>query len=261
MAATPAASSPSTSARGSRRPKRGRCVSATRPITVERPRLVRRPDSAIAEAYDAAMKITDVRTVLLTGPEHQRPVPVRESQAAQRRLHRDPHRHRPDRRSARRTRATSTPRPCRSSSTSSSRSSSARASTTSPSCGSGCTTAANFWARVGLGTIVLNGIEAALWDLKGKLLGVPVYELLGGRKHDQLPAYATGGPIELPARQAQGQGGLLPLARVHRLQGGRGLARDDARRREALHPDAPVRGGRLRGREGARPARALRPRA
>jgi galactonate dehydratase len=57
---------------------------------------------------------------------------------------------------------------------------------------------ANFWARVGLGTIVLNGIEAALWDLKGKALGVPVYELLGGRKHDSLPAYATGGPSNYP---------------------------------------------------------------
>ena len=38
----------------------------------------------------------------------------------------------------------------------------------------------NFWCRVGLGTIVLNGIEAALWDLKGKLLDQPVHALLGG---------------------------------------------------------------------------------
>jgi len=57
---------------------------------------------------------------------------------------------------------------------------------------------ANFWARVGLGTIVLNGIEAALWDLKGKMYNVPVYELLGGRKHESLPAYATGGPSNYP---------------------------------------------------------------
>ncbi|MCC7351361.1 MAG: mandelate racemase/muconate lactonizing enzyme family protein [Phycisphaerales bacterium] len=56
----------------------------------------------------------------------------------------------------------------------------------------------NFWCRVGLGAIVLNGIEAALWDLKGKSLGLPVYELLGGRKHDSLPAYATGGPSNYP---------------------------------------------------------------
>ena len=56
----------------------------------------------------------------------------------------------------------------------------------------------NFWCRVGLGVIVINGIEAALWDLKGKTLGVPVYELLGGRKHESLPAYATGGPSNFP---------------------------------------------------------------
>lgn len=56
----------------------------------------------------------------------------------------------------------------------------------------------NFWCRVGLGAIVLNGIEAALWDLKGKAAGLPVYELLGGRKHDSLPAYATGGPSNYP---------------------------------------------------------------
>lgn len=57
----------------------------------------------------------------------------------------------------------------------------------------------NFWARVGFGQAVLTGIEAALWDLKGKLLGLPVYELLGGRCHDRLLAYATGGPSNWPA--------------------------------------------------------------
>ncbi len=54
--------------------------------------------------------------------------------------------------------------------------------------------AGKFWARVGLGSIVLSGLEAALLDLKGKALGVPVYELLGGRCHETLPCYATGGP-------------------------------------------------------------------
>jgi galactonate dehydratase len=57
---------------------------------------------------------------------------------------------------------------------------------------------ANFWARVGFGVIVINGIEAALWDLRGKMLKLPVYELLGGLKHESLPAYATGGPSNFP---------------------------------------------------------------
>ena len=51
---------------------------------------------------------------------------------------------------------------------------------------------ANFWARLGVGVNVLAGIEGALWDLRGKMLGVPVYELLGGRMHDRLLGYATG---------------------------------------------------------------------
>jgi len=62
----------------------------------------------------------------------------------------------------------------------------------------------NYWGRVGLGVAVLNGIEAALWDLKGKLLGQPVHALLGGARHARLPCYATGGPSNYPqARLAQ----------------------------------------------------------
>lgn len=56
----------------------------------------------------------------------------------------------------------------------------------------------NYWCRVGLGTAVISGIEAALWDLKGKMTGLPVYELLGGRKHERLLCYATGGPSNYP---------------------------------------------------------------
>ncbi|MDP9317365.1 MAG: mandelate racemase/muconate lactonizing enzyme family protein [Chloroflexota bacterium] len=36
----------------------------------------------------------------------------------------------------------------------------------------------------------LTGIEIALWDLKGKALGVPIYELLGGKFRDKLRVYA-----------------------------------------------------------------------
>ena len=36
----------------------------------------------------------------------------------------------------------------------------------------------------------LTGIEIALFDLKGKALGVPVYELLGGKFRDRIRAYA-----------------------------------------------------------------------
>ncbi|MEN9937916.1 MAG: hypothetical protein RLZZ387_4495 [Chloroflexota bacterium] len=36
----------------------------------------------------------------------------------------------------------------------------------------------------------LTGIEIALWDLKGKALGVPVYSLLGGKFRDKIRVYA-----------------------------------------------------------------------
>ncbi len=38
----------------------------------------------------------------------------------------------------------------------------------------------------------VGAIDLALWDLKGKALGVPVYELLGGATRDYVECYATG---------------------------------------------------------------------
>jgi galactonate dehydratase len=39
-------------------------------------------------------------------------------------------------------------------------------------------------------TSVLSGIDQALWDIKGKALGVPVYELLGGPTRNRVRAYS-----------------------------------------------------------------------
>ena len=38
----------------------------------------------------------------------------------------------------------------------------------------------------------LAGVEMALWDIKCKDLGVPVYQVLGGRVRDAVPCYANG---------------------------------------------------------------------
>ncbi len=38
----------------------------------------------------------------------------------------------------------------------------------------------------------LSGVDIALWDIKGKKLGAPIYELLGGKYRDTIPLYANG---------------------------------------------------------------------
>jgi len=53
----------------------------------------------------------------------------------------------------------------------------------------------SFWAKGGGGAIVFAGIsalETALWDIKGKALGVPVYELFGGAFRSEVEVYANG---------------------------------------------------------------------
>lgn len=45
-------------------------------------------------------------------------------------------------------------------------------------------------------TSVLSGIDMALWDIKGKALGVPVYELLGGPTRTRVRVYAHAGTPE-----------------------------------------------------------------
>ena len=39
----------------------------------------------------------------------------------------------------------------------------------------------------------ISGIEHALWDIKGKVLGVPVYELIGGKCRDRVRVYQSAG--------------------------------------------------------------------
>src|SRR5215467_4977344 len=45
-------------------------------------------------------------------------------------------------------------------------------------------------------TSALSGVDQALWDIKGKALGVPVYELLGGPTRDRVRVYAHSGTPE-----------------------------------------------------------------
>lgn len=51
----------------------------------------------------------------------------------------------------------------------------------------------SYWGYTGFAKNVISAIEIALWDLKGKFYNVPVYELLGGVKVDDIELYASGG--------------------------------------------------------------------
>jgi L-rhamnonate dehydratase len=48
------------------------------------------------------------------------------------------------------------------------------------------------YGSAGLASFAISAIDAALWDLKGKILNRPVYELLGGPQKERIICYATG---------------------------------------------------------------------
>jgi D-galactarolactone cycloisomerase len=54
----------------------------------------------------------------------------------------------------------------------------------------------------GIGVVALSGIDVALWDILGKVRGVPVYQLLGGKCRDKVPVYATALYPEEPSKVA-----------------------------------------------------------
>jgi L-alanine-DL-glutamate epimerase-like enolase superfamily enzyme len=63
-----------------------------------------------------------------------------------------------------------------------------------------------WWARAGLSMSVISALEMALWDIRGKSLAVPVYELLGGATRTRVPVYASGGSALWPPQRAVEQG-------------------------------------------------------
>ena len=57
--------------------------------------------------------------------------------------------------------------------------------------------------RSGIIIAAMSGFEIALWDIKGKALNTPVYQLLGGPAHDKLRAFASLSQYARPAEAAK----------------------------------------------------------
>ena len=96
-----------------------------------------------------------------------------------------------------------------------------------------------FYGRGGLTQCVISGIDIALWDAQGKLLGQPVYNLLGGRTRAELPVYYTGNDPE--ALAGFGIRDMKIAVPYGPAAGEEGMARNEetvARARQILGPDA-----------------------
>jgi mannonate dehydratase len=62
-----------------------------------------------------------------------------------------------------------------------------------------------YWRRGPVTMRAIAAVDTALWDLKGKVLGVPIYDLLGGKSRDGVMVYghANGDDIEQTADEVQ----------------------------------------------------------
>ena len=62
------------------------------------------------------------------------------------------------------------------------------------------------WGRKGVGMTAISAIDIAVWDLMGKLVGKPVFKLLGGRTKERIPVYYSklyAGSVESMQQEAE----------------------------------------------------------
>ena len=61
-----------------------------------------------------------------------------------------------------------------------------------------------YWRRGPVTMTAIAAVDTALWDIQGKALGVPVYQLLGGRARDRVLVYghASGDDVDDTVRAA-----------------------------------------------------------
>jgi len=58
--------------------------------------------------------------------------------------------------------------------------------------------------RPGVGAMAVSAVDTALWDLKARLLGIPLVDALD-RAHDAVPVYASGGFCNYPPERLREQ--------------------------------------------------------
>ncbi len=95
-----------------------------------------------------------------------------------------------------------------------------------------------FYGRGGLTQAALSGIDIALWDAQGKLLGRPVSHLLGGAARPQLRVYYTGNdPAALAEFGIKDMKMAVPYGPAHGEAGMKANEEAIARARDVLGPD------------------------
>jgi L-rhamnonate dehydratase len=97
------------------------------------------------------------------------------------------------------------------------------------------------YGQAGIAINAISGIDLALWDLVGKALGLPVYELLGGETKARIPTYCTGNDVEQHLKFGYKR---LKLAMAYGPADGREGQKKNVelvkRTREALGPDGDI---------------------
>ena len=105
--------------------------------------------------------------------------------------------------------------------------------------------ASSYWRNGPVLNNAISGVDMALWDIKGRQAGLPVYQLLGGKAREAADCYAHASGAEIPEVIESARGHLSRGFRHIRVQvgvpgmAGYGSARAGAAPIKALH-SAPV---------------------